>query len=46
MVERVHQLSNIPVPKSLADLKNKERRFTKVIRKDEMKDFVAESLSL
>ena len=46
MVERVHQLSNIPVPKSLADLKNKERRFTKVISKDEMEDFVAESLGL
>ena len=46
MVERVHHLSHLPVPNSLAELKNKERRFTKVISKDEMEDFVAESLGL
>lgn len=45
-VEKLHEVSGYDVPKSLADLKNKEIRFTGVIGKDDMKDFVLKSLSL
>ncbi len=46
MVERLHKLSGYPVPKSLADLKDKEIRFTGSIAKEEQKDFVLSALSL
>ena len=45
-VEKLHQVSGYDVPKSLAELKDKEIRFTGVIGRDEMKDFVLKSLSL
>jgi threonine synthase len=46
MVERLNKLSNIPVPSALADLKNKKQRFTKVIDRESMKDFVIENLGI
>ena len=45
-VEKLHQVSGYDVPKSLAELKDKDIRFTGVIGRDEMKDFVLKSLSL
>ena len=45
-VEKLHEVSGYDIPKSLADLKNKDIRFTGVIGKDDMKDFVLKSLSL
>jgi threonine synthase len=46
MVERLNKLSNIAVPSALADLKNKKQRFTKVIDRESMKDFVIENLGI
>ena len=46
MVSRLNELSGYPVPKSLAELKEKEVRFKSVIAKDSMKDYVLGSLSL
>ena len=39
-------LSGYPVPKSLAELKDKAVRFTGSIAKEEQKDFVLSALSL
>ena len=46
MVDRLAELSDIPVPSALADLKNRERRFTGSIDKSEMNDFVAKEFGL
>lgn len=45
-VDRLNELSGYPIPKSLAELKDKEIRFKGTIARDEMKDFVLRSLSL
>ncbi len=46
MVDKLAELSDIPVPSALADLKNRERRFTGSIDKSEMNDFVAKEFGL
>ena len=45
-VGRIAELSNIPVPSALADLKNKKERFNDVIDKSEQKDYVLRALSI
>ena len=40
MVDRLCELSKYEIPKSLLALKNKEIRFAKTIKKDEMKEYV------
>ncbi len=44
-VAKIAELSNIPVPAALADLKNKPERFNDVIDKAEQKDYVLSKLS-
>ncbi len=46
MVDTLAELSGIPVPTSLSELKTKERRFTGSIDKTEMKQFVLGELGL
>ncbi len=46
MVDRLAELSGYEIPKSLAALKTKERRFKDVISKEEQKDYVLKKLSL
>ena len=46
LVDRIAELSDIAVPESLADLKNKPVRFTGSIDKEEMSDFVMKSLNI
>ena len=46
LVDELAKASNIPVPASLAALKDKKVRFSEVISKDEMKDFVFRSLGV
>lgn len=46
LVEELGEASGMPVPASLASLKNKEIRFSEVIAKDEMKDFVFKALGV
>ena len=45
-VDKVLEYSRIPVPASLAALKNKEQRFSKVIDKSEMKSFVLQDFGI
>ena len=45
-VDRIAQLSDIPVPSALADLKNKPERFSDVIDKADQKAYVLETLGL
>ncbi|MBO5344248.1 MAG: threonine synthase [Ruminococcus sp.] len=45
-VDRIAELSDIPVPAALADLKNKPERFTDVIDKTEQKAYVLNNLGL
>ncbi len=44
MVDQLHELSNLPIPAALADLKNKERRFTSCIDKNDLQSFVLQQL--
>ncbi len=46
MVDKLAELSNIPVPSALADLKNKPERFADSINKDVMKEYVLSSLGI
>ncbi len=46
MVDRLAELSGYDIPKSLAALKTKERRFKDVIAREEQKDYVLKRLSL
>ncbi|MGN0595556.1 MAG: threonine synthase [Hominimerdicola sp.] len=46
LVDELAEVSNIPVPASLAALKDKEIRFNKTIDKSEMKDYVFETLKI
>lgn len=46
MVSILNERSNMPIPKSLAELKDKERRFKGSIEKADMKSFVLENLGL
>ena len=46
MIDELCKRSGYPVPKSLAELKNKEARFKVSIEKDNMKSFVLETLGL
>lgn len=46
LVDELAEVSNIPVPASLAALKNKEIRFNKIIDKSEMKDYVFDALKI
>ena len=45
-VDRIAELSDIPVPAALADLKNKPERFCDVIDKAEQKDYVLGTLGI
>ena len=45
-VDRLNELSGYEVPKSLAELKDKEVRFKGTIARDDMKEFVLSSLSI
>lgn len=45
-VAKIAELSDIPVPSALADLKNKPERFNDVIDKEEQKDYVLRTLSV
>lgn len=45
-VERIAELSNIPVPSALAELQNKPERFNDVIDKSEQKEYVLRALSV
>lgn len=46
LVEKLADASKIPVPASLAELKNKDVRFKEIIDKTEMKEFVFKSLGI
>ena len=46
MVDQLHELSNLPIPAALADLKNKERHFTSCIDKNDLQSFVLQQLHL
>ena len=46
LVDKLAEASKIPVPASLAALKDKEIRFKEIIDKTEMKDFVFKSLGI
>lgn len=46
LVDRLYDVSKLNVPKSLAELKNKEVRFNDTIEKSDMKDFVLKSLGV
>lgn len=45
-VDRIAELSDIPVPAALADLKNKPERFSDVIDKSEQKQYVLNTLGI
>ncbi|MCM1133158.1 MAG: threonine synthase [Ruminococcus flavefaciens] len=45
-VDRIAELSDIPVPSALADLRNKPERFNDVIEKSEQKDYVLKTLGI
>ncbi|MDE7364960.1 MAG: threonine synthase [Ruminococcus sp.] len=45
-VDRIAELSDIPVPSALADLKNKPERFNDVIDKAEQKTYVLKALGI
>lgn len=45
-VDRIAELSKMPVPAALADLRNKPERFSDVIEKDDQKNYVLKSLGL
>lgn len=44
-LDALHQVSHLPVPKQLAELKNMEKRFTTYCKKDGMKQVVTEFLA-
>lgn len=46
MIDRLNELSGYPIPDSLAALRTKPVRFSKVISKDEQKDYVLAELGL
>ncbi|MCM1579438.1 MAG: threonine synthase, partial [Ruminococcus sp.] len=45
-VERLHKLSGYDIPRSLAELESKERRFKDSIERDEMEKYVLAALGL
>ncbi len=46
LVDKLAEITKLEVPNSLAELKNKEVRFTNSINKDNMKEFVLETLGI
>ena len=46
MVDRLAELSNIPVPSALADLKNKPERFSDSIESGDMQEYVLRCLGV
>lgn len=46
MIDRLAELSNMPVPSALADLRNKPERFNDVIDKAEQEKYVLETLGI
>ena len=46
MIDKLAELSNMPVPSALADLRNKPERFNDVIGKEEQKKYVLEKLGI
>ena len=46
LLTKLAEVSKIPVPASLAALKDKEVRFTKVIDKADMKDYIYSALGI
>ena len=46
MIEKLAELSNMPVPSALSDLRNKPERFNDVISKEEQEKYVLEKLGI
>ncbi|MDE5861461.1 MAG: threonine synthase, partial [Ruminococcus sp.] len=46
MIDKLAELSKMPVPSALADLRNKPERFNDVIDKTEQKKYVLEKLGI
>lgn len=46
MIDKLAELSNMPVPSALADLKNKPERFSDTIDKEDQKKYVLETLGI
>ncbi len=46
MVDKLAELSNLPIPEALADLKDKERRFDGSIEKSDMNSYVLKDFGL
>ena len=46
MIDKLAELSKMPVPAALADLKTKPERFSDVIEKADQKDYVLRTLGL
>jgi len=46
MIDKLAELSKLPVPAALADLKNKPERFSDTIDKTEQKDYVLKNLGI
>lgn len=46
LVDKLSDITKLAVPASLAELKNKETRFTSSIEKNDMKDFVLKTLGI
>ncbi len=46
MIDKLAELSKMPVPAALADLKNKPERFSDVISKEEQKQYVLRTLGI
>ncbi|MDE6776376.1 MAG: threonine synthase, partial [Oscillospiraceae bacterium] len=45
-VAHLAEISGLPVPQSLADLQNKAVRFSEVIQKEDMEDYVLKKLNI
>ncbi|MBO5104380.1 MAG: threonine synthase, partial [Ruminococcus sp.] len=46
MIDKLAELSKMPVPSALADLRNKPERFNDVIDKAEQKNYVLKTLGI
>ena len=44
MLDKIFEISNLPIPSQLSELKDKEVRFSKTIEKDIMGDYVTDLL--
>ena len=46
MIDELNKISKLDIPQSLAELKNKERRFKDSISSTDMKEYVVKNLGL